>query len=148
MTQDLRLLATTWAGPPRIFQLCESLNESLGGEEKTAKVKLCDRAVHDATGSFLRGVLETVHLLMEHHYYVDSAGGTLKPDFGGSTRAHLSKFSIQTLVSAVLGSIDEDGISTSRQGKYALALWCDACSCPYVGPVCKHLLTARILRLV
>lgn len=146
--EDCRLLVPTWAGPPRIFGLCEALVTALGGEEKAAKVKLCDAIVSEHTGSFVRDVLETVHTLMENGHYVDSAGNCLKPDFSGGTRRRFSKFSVHTLVTAVFGSIDVDGSSASPQREYTIALWCDACTCHYVGPLCKHLLAGRILRLV
>ena len=35
--EDARLLVATWAGPPRIFHLCSTLIDTLGGEEKQQK---------------------------------------------------------------------------------------------------------------
>ena len=143
--EDARLLVATWAGPPRIFHLCSTLIDTLGGEEKAAKVKLCDPAAATAAGPFVRGVLEAVHLLMENEHFVDKSGQPLKADFKSSGRTRFAKFSVQTLVAAVYGSIDIDGGAATPQREYTLALWCDACSCRYIGPLCKHLLSARIV---
>ena len=146
--EDARLLVGTWAGPPRIFQLCGGLVDSLGGEEKAAKSKLCDAAVTASAGPFVRNVLEAVHLLIENKLYVDKDGQPLKHDFKGGSRSRFAKFSVQTLVTAVFGSIDVDGGTVSPQLEYTLALWCDACSCRYIGPLCKHLLSGRIVSLI
>lgn len=146
--EDERLLVTTWAGPPRIFELCSTLVDTLGGEEKASKVKLCDASVAAAAGPFTRGVLEAVHLLMENDHFVDKVGQCYKPDFKSGGRSRFAQFSVQTLVTAVFGSVNIDGVTVPPQRVYTLALWCDACSCRYIGPLCKHLLAGRIVNLV
>jgi hypothetical protein len=146
--EDTRLLVPTWAGPPRIFQLCAALVDVLGGEERSAKIKLCDSAVSASAGPFLRGVLETMHLLMENGLYAEKDGTAIKVDFAAGTRTPFAKYSVLKLVSAVYASIDVDGSTSPPRQVYTLALWCDSCSCPYVGPLCKHLIAARILQLV
>ena len=148
--EDTRLLVTTWAGPPRIFQFCGRLIEAIGGEEKASKPRLCDSSVSLAAGPFLRGVLEAVHLHMENGLYLDKDSAAMTADFEYGTRTRYSKFSVLTLVSAVYACVDVDGRGRAEapQRVYTLALWCDACSCPYIGPLCKHLIAGRILRLV
>ena len=77
-------------------------------------MKLCDYVVAAAAGSFVRGVLETIHLLMEHGHYVDKNGRPIEPDFGAAARrTRFAKFSVQTLVSAVFGSYRMRGVKPS-----------------------------------
>jgi hypothetical protein len=90
-----------------------------------------------------------VHLLLEHGHYVNVDGAALPADFRDGGRAELSKFSVLTLVTALVESVDDDGgVGGGPSKVYKAFPWCNACSCPYVGPLCKHLIVARILVLV
>ena len=144
--EQRRLLTANWAGPPRIIGLCTALLVALGGEEKAGKMRLRDV---DAAkmGPFLRDALVCIHLLMEHGHYVDAEKAPRAPDFRDGGRHPLSKFSVLTLVTAIVESVDQDGVGGAPSRKYTATPWCNACNCPYVGPLCKHLVTTRILTL-
>ena len=142
-----RLLKSNWAGPPRIVALCSNLLNAIGGEERARKVRLRD--VVDKAGPFLRDALACVHLLMENGHFVDVDGTALPADFRDGGCTELSKFSVLTLVTALVESVDDDGgIGGAPSKVYTTVPWCNACTCPYVGPLCKHLIVARILVLV
>jgi len=86
---------------------------------------------------------------MDHGHYVDVNREPLPADFRGGGRAELSKFSVLTLVTALVESVDDDGgVGGGPSKVYKTFPWCNACSCPYVGPLCKHLVVARIIVLV
>ena len=142
-----RLLKSNWAGPPRIVALCSALLDAIGGEERARKARLRDIA--GKVGPFLRDALACAHLLMENGHYVDVDGAPLPADFRDGGRTALSKFSVLTLVTALVESVDDDGgIGGGPSKVYTTVPWCNACTCPYVGPLCKHLIVARILVLV
>ena len=106
------------------------------------------RSCASTVDPFTRDVLEAVHLLMENEHFVDKDGQPLKPDFKSASRTRFAKFSMQTLVTAMYNSIDVDGGTVPPQCEYTVALWCDACSCSYIRPLYKHLLSGRVVNRV
>lgn len=143
--EKLRLLAETYAGPPRIISMCMELIQGFGNEEDAAKIRLSDPDVARTFGSsgFLRSALETMHLLMEHGHYVDKDGKPYPPDYDG--RAAFGRYSILTLVSALVASVLDGESGSHPHGTYTCVPWCNACNCPHVAPLCKHLITTRIV---
>ena len=83
-----------------------------------------------------------------HGHYVNSAGAAPEPDFVSTGRSGRNKFSVLTLVTALVGIVDGDSeMGAAPAGSYTVVPWCNACSCPHISPLCKHLLAARILLL-
>jgi len=154
--EQQRLLAHSYAGPPRIVDMAATLITELGGEAKACQLRLREVGAVKL-GVFLRDCLEAVHALLAHGNYAggaavadaDAGAGreALASDFIGGAGGEHSAYSVLTLVTTLIGDMVEmegDAGGPPRRMRTVVP-WCNACDCSRVMAICPHLLAVRIL---